>query len=117
MLLGSAIPVGTRMRRSFSFWPGEKSWLNRTYRAMVDRWLERKYRLPDYFFDLTQSIEGKKMDRVAALAKSRNVELMTHPVVRAESDYLLSDEFQALLQDVEVGSYAATRLTLCWMTL
>ena len=94
------------MRRNFSFWPGEKSLLNRTYRGLVDRWLARRYRLPDYFFDLTQCIREKKLDRVAALAKTSNVELMTHPVVRRETEYLISDEFQAMLQCLEVGGYA-----------
>jgi len=106
MLLTNMIPAGMKMRRNFSFWPGEKSLLNRTYRGLVDRWLARRYRLPDYFFDLTQCLQGKKLDRVATLAKSNNVELMTHPVVRHETEYLISDEFQAMLQCLEVGSYA-----------
>jgi predicted glycoside hydrolase/deacetylase ChbG (UPF0249 family) len=106
LLLSNLVPAGTRIRCNFSFWPGEKSWLNRAYRSVVDRWLARKYRLTDYFFDLTQSIREKKMDRVIALAESRNVELMTHPIVRTEADYLFSDEFEAMLQRLNVGDYA-----------
>jgi chitin disaccharide deacetylase len=106
ILLSNVIPAGMKMRRNFSFWPGEKSCLNRTYRALVDRWLARRYQLPDYFFDLTQSIQEKKLDRVAALAKSSSVEIMTHPVVQAEMEYLMSDEFQVLLQRLQVGGYA-----------
>lgn len=106
LLLSRAIPAGAKLRRNFSFWPGEKSSLNRAYRALVDRWLARKYRLPDYFFDLTQCLQDDKLGRVAALAKSNRVELMTHPVDRAERDYLMSDEFQRFLQQFEVGSYA-----------
>jgi hypothetical protein len=94
------------MRRSFSFWPGEKSRLNRKYRALVDRWLQRKYRLPDYFFDLTQCIEGNKFGRVTSLAKSDTVELMTHPIVPREAEYLMSEEFSELLHRLKVGSYA-----------
>jgi predicted glycoside hydrolase/deacetylase ChbG (UPF0249 family) len=45
MLLSNVIPAGVKMRRNFSFWPGEKGLLNRTYRALVDRWLARKYEL------------------------------------------------------------------------
>ena len=105
LLLSKLIPVGTKMRRNFSFWPGEKSWFNRAYRALVDRWLARRYPLTDYFFDLTQCIQEKKLDRVAALARSSNVELMTHPIVRAEAEYLLSDEFSGMLRRFEVGSY------------
>jgi predicted glycoside hydrolase/deacetylase ChbG (UPF0249 family) len=106
MLLTNMIPAGMKMRRNFSFWPGEKSLLNRTYRWLVDRWLARRYRLPDYFFDLTQCIRDKKLDRVAALAKTSNVELMTHPVDQVESDYLMNDEFRTVLQHLDVGGYA-----------
>jgi len=106
LLFGELIPKGTAMRRNFSFWPGEKSALNRAYRRLVDAWLARKYRLPDYFFDLTQSIQEKKLDRVAALAKSSNVELMTHPILPLEMDFLMSDEMGVLLQNVEAGNFS-----------
>lgn len=107
MLLSNVIPTGIKVRRNFSFWPGEKSWLNRTYRVLVDRWLARRYQLPDYFFDLTQSIQGEKMDRVMALAESSNVELMTHPGLQTESEYLMGDEFAGLLHPLELHSYAS----------
>lgn len=106
MLLSNVIPAGVKMRRNFSFWPGEKSLLNRTYRALVDRWLARKYELPDYFFDLTQCMREKKLGRVAALAKMTSVELMTHPVVPIESEYLMDRGFEAMLKPLEVGGYA-----------
>jgi predicted glycoside hydrolase/deacetylase ChbG (UPF0249 family) len=106
MLWSSAIPAGSRMRRNFSFWPGEKSWMNRTYRAGVDRWLSSRYKLTDYFFDLSQSIREKKLERVMTLAKSRTVELMTHPIVPMELDFLMSVQFGAMLAQLEVGSYA-----------
>jgi predicted glycoside hydrolase/deacetylase ChbG (UPF0249 family) len=106
LLLSKVFPTGMKLRRNFSFWPGEKSFLNRAYRGLVDSWLARRHRLPDYFFDLTQCIHDNKLDRVMALAKSNNVELMTHPVVQAEADYLLSDEYRLMLECLEVGDYA-----------
>ena len=105
MLLSNVIPAGVKMRRNLSFWPGEKSLLNRTYRALVDRWLARKYELPDYFFDLTQCMREKKLGRVAALAKTTNVELMTHPIVSMESEYLMGRGFEVMLKPLEVGGY------------
>jgi predicted glycoside hydrolase/deacetylase ChbG (UPF0249 family) len=105
-VFSKAMPAGTKIRRNFSFWPGEKSLLNRRYRRLVDRWLSRRYRLADYFFDLTQCIQERKLERVAALAKSKNVELMTHPIVQAESEYLMGDQFQTMLQSLKVGGYA-----------
>ena len=110
LLFSELIPSGTSMRRNFSFWPGEKNALNRAYRRLVDGWLARKYRLPDYFFDLTQSIQEKKLDRVVAFAKSSNVELMTHPILPLEIDFLMSDEMGVLLQNIEAGNF--TRLGL-----
>ena len=98
LLVSNLIPAGMKIRRNFSFWPGEKSWLNRAYRYLVDRWLARRYRLVDYFFDLIQCIEGKKLDRVAALAKSSDIELMTHPIVKKEEAYLMSDGFGVMLE-------------------
>jgi predicted glycoside hydrolase/deacetylase ChbG (UPF0249 family) len=106
VLLTNLIPVGMKIRRNFSFWPGEKSRLNRAYRALVDRWLARRYQLTDYFFDLTQCIERNKLSRVASLAKSSNVELMTHPIVPREADCLMSDDFSELLQRLDMGGYA-----------
>jgi predicted glycoside hydrolase/deacetylase ChbG (UPF0249 family) len=106
LVWGAVIPAGTKVRRNFSFWPGEKSWFNRMYRALVDRRLSRRYQLTDYFFDLSQSIREKKLDRVMALAKSSKVELMTHPMLRLESEYLMSDEFGTMLQHLRTGSYA-----------
>lgn len=106
MLLSQNIPVGARVRRNFSFWPGEKSAMNRAYRALVDRWLALRYRLTDYFFDLTQCLEQNKLGRVATFAKANHVELMTHPIDTKESDYLMSDAFSEFLQRSEVGCYA-----------
>ena len=40
------------------------------------------------------------------LAESSKVELMTHPILELESDYLMSDQFQTMLQRVNVGGYA-----------
>ncbi len=106
MVMSALIPAGTKIRRNFSFWPGEKSLLNRTYRDWVDRRLASKYRLADYFFDLSQSVKGKKMDRVADLAVKANVELMTHPIVKSELEYMAGSEFLMVTQRIQMGSYA-----------
>ena len=107
LLIDDVIPKGSKVRRNFSFWPGEKSQLNRAYRALVDRWLARKYRLTDYFFDLTQCIQENKLGRVATLEASGDVELMTHPINPEEQAYLMSDQCSEFLQHLQLGSYGA----------
>ena len=109
VLLAKLIPASTMVRRNFSFWPGEKSWLNRSYRRLVDRWLSRRYRLTDYFFDLTQCMSNGKMNRVLQLAQSGDVELMVHPINPREAEYLMSDEFRGVLQRLELQTHALTR--------
>lgn len=106
LLFSKVIPTGTKVRRNFSFWPWEKSYVNRTYRRLVDHWLARRYQLTDYFFDLTQCIAENKLGRVTSLAKSSTVELMTHPIVPQEAEHLMSDEFYVMLKCLNVGGYA-----------
>jgi chitin disaccharide deacetylase len=106
MIWSSVIPRGMRVRRNFSFWPGEKSFLNRAYRALVDRWLSRRYQLADHFFDLTQCLQQSKLPRVQALARSSTVELMTHPIDATESEYLMGHEFESLFERLHGKPYA-----------
>ena len=107
MLFGEIIPMGTTVRRSFTFFPGEKDFINRFYRRWVDRKLARRHRLTDYFFDLSQHLAPQKLARVARFASSASVELMTHPVRPAEYELLLSDVFQKLLEGVEMKGYVS----------
>lgn len=108
VLFSRMVPRGIRVRRNFSFWPGEKSWLNRTYRHAIDRRLSRDHVLTDYFFDLTTCLEQKTFDRVVRLAGPNSVELMTHPISRRETNYLMSDEFCGILQELGIGERALT---------
>jgi chitin disaccharide deacetylase len=105
VLFSKLVPNGMTVRRNFSFPAGEKSWLNRTYRDLVDRRLARSYNLSGYFFDLTQCMEEGKLDRVMELAQSNNVELMTHPVSLKEAEYLMSDEFGGVLERHELENH------------
>ena len=106
MLIDRVIPTGEKVRRNFSFWPGEKSLLNRTYRKFVDRWLARRYVMTDYFFSLGQCLRGKRLDRVSELARTANVELMTHPIDSEEYAWLMSDRFSEATQGVRLEPYA-----------
>jgi predicted glycoside hydrolase/deacetylase ChbG (UPF0249 family) len=91
LLKDKCIPAGRRVRRNFSFWPGEKSALNRYYRRRVDSILARDYSLVDYFFSLEESLRAGSLERVFSLAETSTVELMTHPVMPGEFQYLMSD--------------------------
>ena len=106
MLLDRVIPAGYQVRRSFTFYRGEKGWLNRTYRDWVDRRLQRRYRLTDGFFCLRQSLQTKRLDRVIELSRTACVELMTHPHHALEYDYLMGDDFARQFQGIKLASFA-----------
>ena len=107
VLLGNVIPAGQKLRRSFFFWPGEKSRINRAYRRVTNQLLARKYRVTDYFFALSQCMQAERLAKVLALAEGHTVEVMTHPANRVERDCLMSDRYLKQLTQLERGSYAS----------
>ena len=107
LLLENRLPSGTKVRRSFSFRSGEKSLVNRIYRSAVDRRLARRHRLTDYFFALSQHLGSGCLERVVQLAKTANVELMTHPQIQNEYDFLMGDDFGRAISGVRLAGYDA----------
>lgn len=106
MVFDKIVPLGQKVRRHFSFGPGEKNLLNRIYRATGDWSLSRSYKLTDYFFALSQSLNEATLARITQLATTSNVELMTHPINEAEFACLTSDSFRKLMGTIPKGTYA-----------
>jgi predicted glycoside hydrolase/deacetylase ChbG (UPF0249 family) len=105
VLIGGVIPAGKTVRRDFSYWPGERSPLARAYRWFIDRSLQRKYIVTRYFFSLRECLETGRLPRVFRLARSFDVELMTHPSNPAEYEYLMSNRCEDALSQLTKGSY------------
>jgi len=106
MLIVAPIPSGEKIRRSFSFESGEKSLFNRSYRACVNRRIQSRYRLTDYFFALSERLQPEeRFTRVCALARDTAVELMTHPIVPEERAFLMSDRYAGAIQPLQKGSF------------
>jgi chitin disaccharide deacetylase len=106
MLISAPIPRGSRVRRTFSFAIREKGLANWLYRRALDRWVTARYRTTDYFFSLSKDMTPSGFARVGRLARVGNVELMTHPVVIAEREALLSPAFEHEMEGVDRRSYA-----------
>jgi chitin disaccharide deacetylase len=107
VLLQRILPEGTKVRRSFSFSAGEKSLFNRIYRSVVDRSLARRHRLTDYFFALPHHMAPARFERVLDLARQASVELMVHPEIEREYDYLMSDDYGRAVSRVRLAGYDA----------
>ena len=107
VLLGSLIPAGHRVRRSFSFFSGEKNVLNRLYRRLVDVILMRRYICADFFFSIYPHHQTARLEHIVDLAQSRNVELMVHPERTQEFHFLMSDTYFQIITAVKKGTYAS----------
>lgn len=107
MLLRGIIPKNEKVRRNFSFWLGEKCILNITYRRIIDKWLSARYFITDYFFALSGLIETDHMSHAFELAKNSTVEIEAHPADSRDHAFLMSDEYLAMLNSLEKGTYAS----------
>jgi predicted glycoside hydrolase/deacetylase ChbG (UPF0249 family) len=107
MLIQRILPVDTKVRRSFSFRPGEKSFANRWYRRIVDSRLARRHSLTDHFFALSHHLVLDRLEQVITLARAANVELMTHPQNTVEYNFLMSDGYGEAIARVRLANYEA----------
>lgn len=97
VLVAGLLPAGTRVRRNFSFFPGEKSFANRFYRRAIDRLLAGHHGLGDFFFSLPPMFPFSRLQRIFALAKEFEVEIETHPVCPDEYRFLTGEEILELV--------------------
>lgn len=104
VLLGGLLPAGTLLRRNFSFEPGEKSFLNRLYRRVLDGALLRRHRLADFLFSLPPLEPPSRLSRIFSLARRFAVEIETHPVNPAEYKFLVGGEIFRWTRDLPVAS-------------
>jgi predicted glycoside hydrolase/deacetylase ChbG (UPF0249 family) len=108
MILDRLLPAGAKVRRSFSFRGSEKGFLNRFYRAAIDRRLARQHRITDFFFALSQHLPVSGLQPVIEVAKTSDVELMTHPEVNLEFETLLSIGFANAISQVRMDACACS---------
>jgi hypothetical protein len=85
------MPIGTIVRRNFTFEPAEKGYFNRLYRSWQDRRLAKQHPMADYFFDLLP-LEPRRLERFGELARQHDVEIETHVVRDEEYGFLMEDK-------------------------
>lgn len=89
VLLQNILPKGIRIRRHFSFLPGEKIIWNRGYRGTINWFLSRRYRMADYFFAIPPLGATERLRRIVDLGRRYIVEVAVHPVKVEEYRSLL----------------------------
>lgn len=100
VLLSKLLPPGTTVRKSFSFQPGEKSFVNLWYRNAIDKLLRKRHRVSDFFFTIQPLADLIRLRRNIELSLRFKVEIETHPQDPEEHSFLTSETFQRLLLDL-----------------
>jgi predicted glycoside hydrolase/deacetylase ChbG (UPF0249 family) len=109
MIFGKVLPPGSAVRRSFTFAKGEKSALNRSFRRIVDTWLQKRHITTDSFFSLSPLDDIPRLTRILNLARRSSVELMAHPWRLNESAFLTGKEFAGLIAGVCLGDFTSLK--------
>ena len=109
VIFGKVLPPGSVVRRSFTFQKGEKSSLNRSFRRMVDKWLQKRFVTTDSFFSLSPVEDFPRLMKIFSLARDTHVELMVHPWRLNESAFIAGKEFEELIAKVHLGGFASLK--------
>jgi len=109
VLLSKMIPNGSRMRRTFTFDPGEKDLINRLYRRALDALITRKYITTDSFFSILPIYDYHRLQYIFNRALQGNVEIEVHPENTEEIEFILSDSFKHLIASVICDNFKKVR--------
>lgn len=95
VIVQKLLPVGTIVRRNFTFEASEKGWMNRVYRHWQDRRLAKRHAMTDYFFDLIP-LEPQRLQRIGELARHHDVEIEAHVIHNEQYEFLMAGELSRL---------------------
>lgn len=108
VLLARSLRPIEAVRSTFTFSPTEKGPANRTTRAMMNRLLRRRFRSTHWFGSLravNSSLDSTRLEEWIARARVSTVELMTHPGVPDELDYLMSKSWKDAIAPAPLGTF------------
>jgi predicted glycoside hydrolase/deacetylase ChbG (UPF0249 family) len=112
MMAANVLPPGAAVRRNFTYFRGEKNWLNRWYRKRIDAWLLRRHISTAAFFSLDPLGDRPRLLRIAELAGTKWVELMVHPWDPGHRAFLTGEEFGLLTARARLAGFTALRSSL-----
>ena len=105
VLAGKMIPKGARVRRSFTFEPGERNWFNRLYRRYLNGIVARRFISTDRFYSIIPVRNQERLREILTFAVKETVEIEVHPENIVETEFLMSDEYRHLMDGVHMGSF------------
>jgi predicted glycoside hydrolase/deacetylase ChbG (UPF0249 family) len=105
VLASKMLPSRARVRRTFTFGPGEKNPLNRLYRFILDIYVSNRFISTDCFFSIESVQNNERLRGIVNRAIKENVEIEVHPENTEEIEFLLSDRYQNVVNSVHIGHF------------
>ena len=105
MLASNIIPKGTRLRRTFTFDPGEKNYFNLMYRHLLHIWISRRFISTDSFYSIVPVQNNERLQNIINRAGKETIEVEVHPENSEEIEFLLSDQFKRLIDSVHTSCF------------
>lgn len=105
VLLGKMIPKGSRVRKTFTFDQGEKNPFNRLYRHILNIFVSGRFISTDCFFSILPVQNYERLRNIFKRAERDTVEIEVHPENVEEIEFLLSDQYQHLLDSVHSSNF------------
>jgi predicted glycoside hydrolase/deacetylase ChbG (UPF0249 family) len=108
VVLSRALADVAKLRPTFTFTPQEKPAANRTVRAALNALIRRRFETTDRFTSIERlhpDLGGAGLERLDE-ARSRRVEVMTHPGWEQDRRALLGGTWERAIASQPLGSYA-----------
>ena len=108
VLLSGLINKGEYIRKTFTFFKGEKFFPNRAFRGIFNKMINLNYISTKYFMDI-QPITQYRIKKIIDLSRQDSLELMVHPENDNELKFLISPLFITLLDQTFLTSHTGMR--------
>jgi len=105
VLASKILPSGARVRRTFTFDPGEKNTFNRLYRLILDIYISKRFISTDCFFSIAPVHNYERLQNIVNRAIDENIEIEVHPENAEEIEFLLSVQYERLINSVHSGCF------------
>jgi chitin disaccharide deacetylase len=108
VMLAQSLRNISAMRATFTFLRGEKGWAKRSVRILTNRVLRRRFESTQQFISLlsvNSRVDVGELTGKLVEARKTSLEVMTHPGVRAEYEFLMSEEWLHAMAGMPLGTF------------
>lgn len=105
VLASKMMSSGARVRGTFTFDLGAKNPFNLLYRHILAIWISRRFVSTDGFFSIAPVHNHDRLRNIISRAAKETIEIEVHPDNVEEMDFLLSDQYQNLVDSVHKGGF------------